>query len=325
MGAEIQVGVKIFVAGAAGAMGKALLPLLTKAGYTTTGMTRSAANAGRIRTMGATPVIADALDPEEVRTAVMNAAPDVIVHQLTSIPAAINLRHIDRDFALTNRLRIEGLDNLIAAAKAVGCRRMVAQSYTGWPYARIGGPVKSEGDPLDPEPPAKLKETLQSIRYLEQVTTGTPGIDGTVLRYGAFYGPGNTLGPGGPFLDEVRKRRVPVIGRGTGIWSFIHIDDAASATQCAIEKNVTGIFNIVDDDPAPVSEWLPALAKAIGAPRPRQIPAWVARLLIGEHAVSMMTQIRGARNSKARGELGWAPAWSSWREGFAHGLAATLQ
>jgi nucleoside-diphosphate-sugar epimerase len=283
-------------------------------------MTRSPEKAAALRAAGAASVIADAMDRSAVAVAIRAAKPETVVHQLTAIPNALDLRHFDRDFAPTNRLRTEGLDNLIAAALSAGSRRLVAQSYAGWPYARTGGPVKSEGDPLDSNPPAGLRAALEAIQYLERTTTSTPGLEGIVLRYGGFYGPGNTLGEGGAMLEEVRKRRVPIVGSGAGVWSFVHIDDAAQATVAAIEHGAPGIYNIVDDEPAPVSEWLPALAAAVGAKPPMRIPAWLGRLVIGEHGVALMTEVRGASNVKAKRELGWTPRWRSWRDGFRNGL-----
>jgi nucleoside-diphosphate-sugar epimerase len=311
---------RVFVAGATGTIGQRLIPMLVEAGHQVTGTTRSPGRVERIRAAGAIPVMVDALDAAAVRKAVGWSAPEVVVHELTAIPANLDLRHFGRDFAMTNRLRTEGVDYLIAAAREAGCRRFVAQSFAGWPYARNGGPVKSEEDPLDPEPPAGLRSALEAIRYVEQRTTAIPEISGVVLRYGAFYGPGNMIGAGGSLLEQVRKRLVPVVGRGTGIWSFVHIDDAARATVQAVERGAPGIYNIVDDEPAPVAEWLPTLAAAIGAQPPRRLPAWLARLAIGQHGVVMMTEVRGASNAKAKRELNWRPAWPSWREGFKSGL-----
>jgi nucleoside-diphosphate-sugar epimerase len=311
---------KIFVAGASGAIGARLIPMLVKAGHDVTGMTRTAAKAPLIRAAGAVPVIADALDQNAVTEAVCRASPDVIVHELTSIPANIDIRHFDRDFAKTNALRTQGLDHLLAAASAAGCRRVVAQSFAGWPYARTGSFVKTEEDPLDSSPPPALRVSLDAIRYLETTVTNTQGIEGIVLRYGYFYGPGNTIGEGGSFLKEVRKRRIPIVGNGAGVWSFVHIDDAACATVLAIERGRPGIYNIVDDDPAPVSEWLPALAEAAGGKPPFRIPAWLGRIAVGSHGVVMMTEIRGASNEKAKRDLGWKPMWASWRDGFRRAL-----
>jgi nucleoside-diphosphate-sugar epimerase len=241
--------------------------------------------------------------------------PDVIVHQLTAI-GALNPRRFDRDFALTNRLRSEGTDHLLSAGRAVGVKRFVAQSYGAWPYARTGGPVKSEDDPLDPAPPRAMRESMAAIRHLEEAVIGADWTEGIVLRYGGFYGPGTSVSPGGEQFEMVRKRKVPLVGDGGGVWSFVHIADAAEATVAAIEHGGRGIYNVVDDDPAPVSEWLPALAQAIGAPKPWRVPRWVARLAAGEAGVVMMTEIRGASNAKAKRELGWQPRHPSWRQGF---------
>jgi len=312
---------KVFVAGATGAIGKRLIPVLKQAGHSVTGMTRSASKADSLRSAGAEAAIVDALDPAAVATAVERAKPEVIVHELTAIPQAFDVRKFAEQFALTNRLRTEGTDNLLAAARASGVRRFVAQSYAGWPYARAGGSVKTENDPLDPNPPAAFRETLRAIKYLESAVLGTPGIEGLVLRYGGFYGPGNGLGEGGAIVEQVRQRKFPIIGGGTGVWSFIHIDDAARATVAAIERGAPGIYNIVDDEPAPVSEWLSALASILGAKPPLRLPAWLGRLATGEQGVVMMTQIRGASNHKAKRELAWQPLWATWRDGFRDGLS----
>ena len=259
---------KVFVAGASGVIGRRLVPLLVRAGHSVVAMTRSAAKADAIRTAGAVPAVADALDQAAVMAVVLSAEPEVVVHQLTAIPPRFNMRRFDREFALTNRLRTEGTDHLLAAARAVGARRFVAQSFAGWPYARVGGPVKTEEDPLDLHPAAAFHRALEAIRHLEATVLKTVGLEGLVLRYGAFYGPGTSLGAGGSILDDVRRRRLPIVGRGTGVWSFIHIDDAAAATVAAIERGAPGVYNVVDDDPAPVSEWLPVLARPPAPGRP---------------------------------------------------------
>jgi nucleoside-diphosphate-sugar epimerase len=311
---------RIFVAGATGALGRRLVPLLVERGHQVTGMTRTAAKAAGLRAAGAEPVVADALDREAVLAAVAAARPEVVVHELTALAEMTDFRKLDQGFALTNRLRAEGTDHLLAAARAAGARRFVAQSFAGWPFARIGGPVKTEDDPLDPDPPAQLRRTLDAIRHLESAVLGAEGLEGVVLRYGGFYGPGTSAGEGGFMLEDLRRRRFPLVGAGTGVWSFVHIDDAATATMAAVERGAPGIYQIVDDDPAPVSEWLPALAAAVGARPPRRVPAWVARLAGGAHGVVLMTEVRGASNAKARRELGWRPAWPSWRQGFREGL-----
>jgi nucleoside-diphosphate-sugar epimerase len=313
---------RIFVAGATGAIGHRLLPLLLGRGHQVTAMTRRPDRAAGLRAAGADPVVADALDREAVLAAVTAARPEVVVHELTDLAGMRDFRKFDEGFAATNRLRTEGTDHLLAAARAAGARRFLAQSFAGWPFARTGGPVKTEDDPLDPDPPAALRPTLDAIRYLEAAVLGAEGIEGLVLRYGGFYGPGTSAGEGGFMVQDLRRRRFPLVGDGTGVWSFIHIDDAAAATAAAVERGAPGIYQIVDDDPAPVSEWLPALAAAVGAPPPRRVPAWLGRLLGGEHAVVLMTEVRGAANAKARRELGWRPAHRSWRGGFRTALAA---
>jgi nucleoside-diphosphate-sugar epimerase len=308
---------RILLAGATGALGKQLLPRLAAAGHEVWGMTRTPAKHELVRDLGGTPVVADALDPDAVARAVADAEPEAIVHQLTALSDSLDMRRFDRSFALTNRLRSEGTDHLLAAGRAVGVRRFVAQSYAGWPYAREGGPVKDEDDPLDPSPAAAMRETLAAIRHLEAAVTGAGWTEGIVLRYGGFYGPGTSLEPGGEQSEQLRKRRYPVVGDGSGVWSFIHIADAADATVAALERGQRGIYNVVDDEPAPVSEWLPAAAAAVGAKPPLRVPLWLGRLLGGEAAAVMMTDVRGASNAKAKRELGWTPAHPSWRSGFA--------
>lgn len=307
---------RVFVAGATGAMGKQLVPRLVEAGHRVIGMTRTESKQGALWDLGAEPVVADALDPEQVAEVVARTQPEVIVHQLTAI-SAFDTRHFDREFALTNRLRTEGTDHLLSAGRAAGVRRFIAQSYAAWPYARTGGPVKSENDPLDATPPREMRESLAAIRHLEEAVLDADWTEGIVLRYGAFYGPGTSMSPGGDSFEIVRKRKFPVVGDGRGVWSFVHIADAAEATVAAVERGTPGIYNVVDDEPAPVAEWLPALAQRIGAPTPWRVPKFVGRLFAGEAGAVMMTEIRGASNTKAKRELGWAPRHGSWREGFA--------
>jgi nucleoside-diphosphate-sugar epimerase len=308
---------KVLVAGATGALGRQLVPQLVARGHEVYGMTRTQSKVDAVRAMGAAPLVADALDPEAVASAVAESEPEVIVHQLTALSGSIDMRHFDRDFALTNRLRSEGTDHLLAAGRAVGVKRFVAQSYAGWPFARTGGPVKSEDAPLDSDPPEGLRRTLAAIRHLEEAVTGASWTEGVVLRYGGFYGPGTSLGPDGEHLELIRKRGFPVVGGGEGVWSFVHIEDAAEATVAAVEHGSRGIYNVVDDEPAPVAEWLPAIAESVGAKRPRKVPRWLGRLLAGEVATVMMTEVRGASNEKAKRELGWRPGHPSWREGLA--------
>ena len=313
---------RVFVAGATGALGRQLVPELVAGGHEVVGMTRTAAKQEALRAMGARPVVADALDPDAVARVVAEAEPEVIVHQLTALSGRLDLRRPDRFFAMTNRLRTEGTDYLLAAGRAVGVRRFVAQSYAGWPFARTGGPVKNETDPLDPDPPRALRTTLAAIRHLEEAVTGIGWGEGLVLRYGGFYGPGTSLSlePGAAMVKPVRRRQFPLIGDGGGVWSFVHIEDAAAATAAAVERGRAGIYQIVDDEPAPVREWLPALTEALGAKPPRRVPRWLGRLLAGEAATVMMTEIRGASNAKAKRELGWTLRYPSWRLGFAKGL-----
>ena len=306
---------RVFVAGATGAIGKQLVPRLVEAGHEVHGMTRSESKRAMLEELGAVPVVADALDPDQVAEAVGTARPDVIVHQLTAI-GAVDTRHLDRDFAPTNRLRTEGTDHLLSAGQAVGVRRFVAQSAIYGFYARTGGAVKSEKDPLDPSPPREAREALAAVQHLEEAVLGARWTEGIVLRYGAFYGPGTSLAPGGEQFELVRRRKFPMVGDGAGVWSFIHIADAAEATAAAVDHGKHGIYNIVDDDPAPVAEWLPALAQTLGAKKPMRVPRFVGRLFAGEVGAVFMTEIRGASNAKAKRQLGWRPAHPSWREGF---------
>ena len=307
---------RVFVAGATGAIGRQLVPRLVAAGHEVHAMTRSESKQVMLDELGAVPVVADALDPDQVAEAVGRARPDVIVHQLTAI-GALDLRHFDRDFAPTNRLRTEGTDHLLSAGQAVGVRRFVAQGVAGYgAYVRTGGPVKSEEDPFDPTPAREMRETLAAIRHLEQAVLGARWTEGIVLRYGTFYGPGTSMAPGGEQFELVRRRKFPLVGDGGGVFSFIHIADAAEATVAAVEHGRRGVYNVVDDDPTPVAEWLPALAQELGARKPVRVPRFVGRLFAGEAGVVMMTDARGASNAKAKRELGWHPAHPSWRQGF---------
>jgi nucleoside-diphosphate-sugar epimerase len=307
---------RVFVAGATGAIGKQLMPRLVAAGHEVHGMTRSEAKQAMLDELGAVPVVVDALDPDQVAEAVTRARPDVIVHQLTAI-GAVDPRHFERDFALTNRLRTEGTDHLLSAGQAVGARRFVAQSNGAFPYARTGGAVKGEEDPLDPTPVREMRTTVAAIHHLEHAVLGAEWTEGIVLRYGALYGPGTSMAPGEEQFEMVRKRKFPVVGDGGGVWSFIHVADAAEATLAAIEHGHRGVYNVVDDDPAPVAEWLPALAQKLGAKKPMRVPRFIGRLFAGEWGVVLMTELRGASNAKAKRELGWRPARPSWRQGFA--------
>src|SRR5262245_9556991 len=307
---------KIFVAGATGNVGSRLIPLLVDRGHQVVGTTRTAAKADRLTGVGAEPMIVDGLDRDGLTAAIAKAEPEVVVHQMTALSVSFDIRRIDRFFAMTNRLRTEGTDILLAAARSAGVGKFVAQSFAGWPYARVGGPVKTEEDPLDPTPPPRLRGTLDAIRPVETAVLGAADIDGVVLRYGGFYGPRSSISPDGEIVEMVRKRRFPIVGDGGGVWSFVHLDDVATATAAAIEHGKPGIYNIVDDEPARVADWLPALAALVGAKPPRHVPVWLGRLAVGPQGVAMMTEIRGASNAKAKRELGWQLLHPSWREGF---------
>ena len=317
---------KVFVAGATGAIGTQLVPQLAAAGHDVIGMTRSPAKTDMLQVLGARPVVADALDPDAVAHAVAETEPEVIVNQLTALkgdPGLREMRHPDRFAAMTNRLRSEGTDHLLAAGRAVGIRRFIAQSVVAiGTYARTGRPVKTEDDPMDLDLPATLRSGFDAVRHLEDAVTGIDWAEGIVLRYGGFYGPCTSLSadPEAETTKGIRKRQFPIVGDGGGVWSFVHIEDAASATVAAVETGAPGIYNVVDDEPAPVREWLPFLAEQLGAKRPMRVPRFVARLLAGEAPVLLMTEVRGASNAKAKRELGWHPRWSSWRVGFARGL-----
>jgi nucleoside-diphosphate-sugar epimerase len=301
---------RVFVTGATGALGRHLVPGLIAAGHEVTATTRTSAKVAQLREAGAEPVILDGLDREAVIAAVLAASPEVIVHEMTALADMRSLRNMDRVFAATNELRTRGTDNLLAAAERAGTRRVIAQSAERM-NERSGGPVKTEKDPLDSRPVRSAARTVAAIRHVEQtVPEAVP--EGIVLRYGSFYGPGASQ----PLLDMVRKRQMPVIGGGTGIWSFIEMTDAAAATLAAVGRGAPGIYNITDSDPAPVAEWLPYLAKVADAKPPLRVPAWVGRLLAGEFVVVQMTSARGTSNEKARKELGWEPRYASWREGF---------
>jgi 2-alkyl-3-oxoalkanoate reductase len=318
---------KVFLAGATGVLGRALVPQLVARGHEVVGMTSTGSKQDLVRSLGARPVVADALDPDAVAQAVASAEPEVIVHELTALSgklSARDMRHPERSSAaiMTNRLRTEGTYHLLAAGRAVGARRFVAQSFAAFRWARTGGPVQTEADPLDPNPPAALRAPLVGILHVEQAVTTIEWGEGLVLRYGSFYGPGTaiSLAPDAVMAAPVRKRRFPIVGDGGGVFSHVHIDDAAAATVAAVDHGRPGIYNIVDDEPAPVREWLPVLAGALDAKPPRRIPRWLGRLAAGEAATLMMTDVRGASNAKAKRELGWEPRYASWRQGFAQGL-----
>lgn len=311
---------KIFLAGASGAIGRQLVPMLVARGHEVFGTTRSAAKTQALRALGAQPVVVDALDPDAVADAVAKAEPEVIVHQLTGLSGG--LRQAKRMAADTNRLRIEGTDHLLAAGRAVGVRRFVAQSNAAW-MERSGGPIADENGRLEPHPPEDAAALVAALRHLESAVTGIGWADGIAIRYGGFYGPGTDFdsGPNAVMGGLIRKRRFPIIGSGAGISSLVHISDAAAATVPIIERGRPGIYHVADDEPAPTTEWLPAMARALGAKPPRRVPAWLIRPLTGEAAVDMMTRARGISNRKVKQEFGWAPRYPSWRTGFLEGLS----
>ncbi len=300
---------RVFVAGASGAIGTRLVPQLLDRGHEVIGTSRSSGNADRVRALGAEPVVLDLLDARAVRKAVFESEPDAIVHQATALSDVRFSRKMDRTFAQTNRLRTEGTDHLLAAAREAGVERFVAQSFASIRYARVGGPVKTENDPLDPTPVAAMRETAAAMRYLDRAVTDAGGI---ALRYGGFYGASND-----GLLEPVRKRQFPIVGDGGGVSSFVHLEDTAAATVLALEHEGPAIYNVVDDEPAPVREWLPVLAEVLGAKPPRRFPRWLARLFAGDAAVMIGTETRGASNAKAKRELGWTLRYPSWRQGFA--------
>jgi 2-alkyl-3-oxoalkanoate reductase len=298
---------KIFVAGASGAIGARLVSQLVARGHEVTGSCRSADHAARLQALGAEAVVLDLLDPRAVRRAVLAAEPEGIAHEATALANASMGRNLDRAFALTNRLRTEGTDALLAAAREAGVRRFVAQSFAPYRYAREGGPVKTENDPLDPAPPPKARETNAAMNHLDEAVTAAGGV---ALRYGGFYGAAND-----GLIGPVRRRQFPIIGDGSGMMTFVHLDDAAAATALALEHDTSGVYNIVDDEPAPVRDWLPVLASALGGKPPRHFPVWLGRMIMGE-GLGMMTEARGASNAKAKAQLGWTLRYPSWREGF---------
>lgn len=307
----------VFLAGGTGMVGRLLVPALVDRGHRVTATTTHPGKVTALERLGARGVVADGLDAAAIGEAVAAARPDAIVHQMTALAGPMDLRHFDRWFARTNRLRTEGTDHLLAAARACGVPHLLAQSYTGWPNARSGGMVKTEDDPLDPDPPTAQRQTLAAIRYLEEAVRQA---NGTVLRYGALYGPGAS----DDLVAAVRNRRFPVVGGGAGMMSLVHVEDAVAATVLALEKGVRGVFNIVDDEPAPMSTVLPYLAECVGAKPPLRVPAWLGRLAAGEVAVSMSTRVRGSSNARARRELGWELRWPSWRQGLREELAGSV-
>jgi nucleoside-diphosphate-sugar epimerase len=307
---------RVFVAGATGAIGTRLVPKLVERGHQVIGTSRSMDRAKRLHALGAEPVALDLLDRRAVRKAVLDAKPDAIIHQATALTGLSDFKHFDRSFHQTNLLRTQGTDALLAAAKEASVSRIIAQSFASYRYAREGGPVKPEEDRLDPTPVSAMRETEDAMAYLDRVVTEAGGI---ALRYGGFYGDPNDT----TLIDAVRARKFPIVGSGEGVSSFIHLDDAADATVLALDHEGPAIYHIVDDEPAPIKVWLPELARILGAKPPRHFPTWLARIFAGEALVMMATEARGASNAKAKRELGWTPAHPSWRQGFAETYAAT--
>jgi nucleoside-diphosphate-sugar epimerase len=309
---------RVFLAGASGAIGRPLVPKLLAAGHEVTGMTRSEARAEEVRAAGSDAAVVDVFDAGALRSAVEAAAPDVIVHELTSLPDRIDFRKEDT-YAATNRLRTEGTRNLIDAARASGARRFVSQSIA-FAYRMDGEAVKTEDDPLLTEAPGAFGSGISALREMEELVLGSDAFDGLVLRYGFFYGPGSYYADDGTSTEDVRRRRMPIVGRGTGVFSFIHVDDAADATVAAVERGSPGVYNVTDDEPAPMREWVPVFAEAAGAKPPRRVPVWLARFVAGKDVSNFAVELRGASNEKAKRELGWEPAHPSWRSGFGEAL-----
>ena len=310
---------KVVLAGATGVIGRRLLPMLLAAGHEVTAMTRNAEKGAGLREAGVTPAVCDVFDAEGLRAAVEAARPEVLVHELTDLPLNLDPRKMEEQLAGNDRIRTEGTRNLMATAAAAGTRRVVAQSIA-FAYPPTGSGLKTENDPLWDEAPWPWSRSVKALLELEGKVTGTEGIDGVVLRYGFFYGPGSSYASDGYLAREVQRRRFPIVGKGTGVFSFIHVDDAAAATVAAVERGAPGIYNVVDDDPAPMRELVPAYAEAMGARRPRRVPKWLARLVAGSYMAGMATQLRGASNAKAKAELGWQPRYPSWRQGFKEAL-----
>jgi len=311
---------RIFLTGGTGVIGRALLPRLISAGHEVVALTRNAEKSAVVEAFGAKAAIGDPFDAAALRATVRAAEPEVIIHQLTALSRIGNFKKFNQEFALTNRFRTEVTATLLDAARACGARRFLAQSFCGGPFAQVGGPVKTEEDPLDPRPPGSFREVHAAIAQLERAVTECEDVEALALRYGMLYGPGTSIATHGGICEALRARKMPLVGKAEGVWSFVHVDDAADATVAAVERGAPGLYNVVDDDPAPVAEWLPHLARTLGAPTPRRVPVWLAGLAIGAGGVMMMTRSRGASNAKAKRELGWKPRHASWRQGFANAL-----
>jgi nucleoside-diphosphate-sugar epimerase len=310
---------RVFVAGASGAVGRPLVPKLVAAGHEVTGMTRSESKAEAVRRAGARAAVVDVFDADALRAAVEEARAEVVVHELTALPDRLDFRQKDL-YVPTNRLRTEGTRNLLDAARAAGAHRFVSQSIA-FAYRNEGSRVKDEADSLLDDAPGPFGDGVKALREMEATVLGADGLDGLVLRYGFFYGSGTHYGPDGAMVADVRRRRLPIVGRGAGVFSFIHVDDAADATVAAVERGAPGVYNVTDDEPAAMSEWVPVLAEAAGAKRPLRVPLWLAQLVGGKQAATFSSELRGASNEKAKRELGWQPAHPSWRSGFGESLS----
>jgi 2-alkyl-3-oxoalkanoate reductase len=310
---------RVFVAGASGVIGRRLVPMLVEAGHEVTAMTRSDERAGSLRGLGAEPVVCDVFDGEALTASVIGARPEAVVHELTDIPPAFDPRKMETQMAGNDRIRTEGTRNLVAAAAAAGARRIVAQSIA-FAYAPTGEGLKTEDDPLFDDAPWPFVRGIRALHDLEDAVTGTEGIEGVVLRYGFFYGPGSAYAPGGAYAYSVGRRAFPIVGKGDGVFSFVHVDDAAAATVAGVERGRPGVYNVVDDDPAALREWLPAYAEVLGAKSPRRVPKLIARLVAGAYAVGLATDLRGASNQRAKAEFAWQPRYASWRQGFREAL-----
>ena len=310
---------RVFVAGASGVIGRRLVPMLLERDHHVTGMTRSAEHAERLRESGAEPAVCDVFDADDLRAKVGAASPEVVVHELTDLPAALDPRKMAEQLEGNDRLRDAGTRNLVRAALAAGARRIVAQSIA-FAYGHTGEGLKTEEDLLFDDAPFPWARSVKALHALEDAVTKTEGIEGVALRYGFFYGPGSAYAPDGHWAREVGRRRFPIVGRGSGVFSFIHVDDAAAATVAAVERGSPGIYNVVDDEPAPLREWLPAYAEALGAKKPRRVPKWIARIAAGAYATQLATELRGASNARAKAELGWEPRHPTWRQGFREAL-----
>lgn len=311
---------KLFVAGASGAIGRRLVPLLVAAGHEVVAMTHAPQRTRALEELGAQPVVADGLDRAAVLEAVLRAEPEILIHQMTDLARVTSLKNLDEVLAPTNLLRTDGTDHLLEAAQAARVRRLVAQSYGIWRYTGPADRLQTEEDGFDPSPPATMRRTLDAIRHVESAVPGAEGVEGVVLRYGFFYGPGTGISLDGGLVEVVRQRGWPIVGAGSGVWSFVHVDDAAAATLAAVGHGASGVYNVADDEPARLAVWLPALAEAVGAKAPRRVPEWVGRLAAGESGVYLSTRVHGLSNAKARRELSWRPRYTTWREGFREGL-----